>query len=190
MGHCSKFELFAFLICWFLCYFGLVHCAVAIAPINEIQRNYRSYEEAAREACRYILTGKIDSGPIDKQVPPAFTLYRYTSKANQPPWIAGKTVGLGFKQTETSEPVDFIRLDYDPQLGFHFGVQALTDDRTAIDYTKLKLAAKFPSSAKDLDKYFQTLVERLDRKQTGNPNEYQYTPVDIWDIWKSGRRLS
>ncbi|KDN41573.1 hypothetical protein RSAG8_07374, partial [Rhizoctonia solani AG-8 WAC10335] len=136
----------------------LISSVTALAPDNEVPRNYRSYEEAAREACLYILTGKIDSGPGDKQIPPAFTLYRYPSKANQPPWINGKTVGLGFKKTPTSEPVDFIRIDYDPNKGFHFNVQALTDDRTAIDYTKVKLAAKFPSSAKDPDKYFQRLA--------------------------------
>ncbi|CAE6412438.1 unnamed protein product [Rhizoctonia solani] len=169
---------------------AIVSLVSALAPINEVERNYRTYEEAARQACLYILTGKIDSGPIDKQIPPAFTLNHYPSKAVQPPWINGKTVGLGVKETPTSDPVDFIRIDYDPIKKFHFKVQALTADRTAIDYTKVKLAAKFPSNARDSDKYFQTLVEPLNRKQSNNSNEYAYSPVNIWELWRSGKRPS
>ncbi|CAE6453820.1 unnamed protein product [Rhizoctonia solani] len=159
-----------------------------LAPILEVERNYHSYEEAARQACLYVLTGKIDSGPIDKQTPPAFTLSRYTSKASQPAWINGKTVGLGYKETSTSDPIDFIRLEYDPTKKFHFSVQALNADRTAIDPTKVRLAAKFPSSARDPDQYFQTLVEPLDRKRANDTNEYEYSTVNIWDLWRNRRR--
>ncbi|CEL57293.1 hypothetical protein RSOLAG1IB_12109 [Rhizoctonia solani AG-1 IB] len=42
-----------------------------LALIVEVETSYRSYEEAARQACLYVLTGKIDSGStsIDEQTP-------------------------------------------------------------------------------------------------------------------------
>ncbi|CAE6429428.1 unnamed protein product, partial [Rhizoctonia solani] len=137
--------------------FAIISMVSAFAPISEVERNYRSYEDAARQACLYILTGKIDAGPIDKQIPPAVTLNYYLSNANQPAWINGKIVGLGYNNTSTGNLVDFIRIDYDSTKKFHFKVQALNADRTAIDYTKITLAAKFPSSDKDSDKHFQSL---------------------------------
>ncbi|KAF8738310.1 hypothetical protein RHS02_05663, partial [Rhizoctonia solani] len=159
-----------------------------LAPIPGVERNYHSYEEAARQACLYILTGKIDSGPIDKQTPLTLTLSRYTSVADQPIWIKGKTVGLGYKETSNSDPIDIIRLEYDPAKKFYFSVQALNQDRTAVDYTKLRLVAKFPSSDRNPDQYFQALVEPLDRKRANNTNEYEYSPGNIWDLWRTRRR--
>ncbi|CUA69777.1 hypothetical protein RSOLAG22IIIB_08697 [Rhizoctonia solani] len=173
-----------------VCYFGFVPLASALASDNAVVRSYRSYQEAAREACRYILTGKIDSGPIDKQTPPAFTLYRYPSKSNQPAWINGKTIGLGFKPTPADDPIDFIRIEYDPKQGFYFHVQALTDDRMGVDYSKVELVAKFPLRAKDANTYFQNLVEPLERRGPNGSNEYAFTAVNIWDVWRSGRRFS
>ncbi|KAH7318911.1 hypothetical protein B0J17DRAFT_686202 [Rhizoctonia solani] len=169
--------------------FSIISVVLAFAPINEVERNYRSYEDASRQACLYVLTGLIDSGPIDKQIPPAFTLNRYSSNANQPLWINGKAVGLGYNSTSTGDLIDFIRIDYDSTKKFHFRVQALNADRTAIDDTKIRLVAKFPSTAKDSDKHFQSLVEPLNRKRNNNSDEYQYSPTNIWDIWKSGKRF-
>ncbi|KAF8751512.1 GLE1-like protein [Rhizoctonia solani] len=156
-----------------------------LAPIPGVERNYHSYEEAARQACLYILTGKIDSGPIDKQTPLTLTLSRYTSVADQPSWIKGKTVGLGYKETSNSDPIDIIRLEYDPAKKFYFSVQALNQDRTAVDYTKVRLVAKFPSSDQNPDQYFQALVEPLDRKRANNTNEYEYSPGKYLDLWRT-----
>ncbi|KAJ1305569.1 hypothetical protein OPQ81_000569 [Rhizoctonia solani] len=143
---------------------ALISLVSAFAPINEIERNYH------------------------KQVPPAFTLSYYRSKANQPPWINGKIIGLGYQETPTSEPVDFIRINYDSTKKFHLTVQALTTDRTRVDYTKARLAAKFPSRAQDPDKYFQSLVDALNRRRANDTNAYEYSPGNIWDRWRTGRR--
>ncbi|CCO37546.1 hypothetical protein BN14_11702 [Rhizoctonia solani AG-1 IB] len=159
-----------------------------LAPVAEVERNYRSYEEAARQACLYVLTGKIDSGPVDKQTPPAFTLSRYTSKADQPAWIKGKTVGLGYKEDTSSDLIGFIQLEYNAAKKFHFSVQALNADRTAVDLNKIRLLAKFPSSASDSDQHFQALVEPLDRKRANDTNEYEYSAANIWDLWRNRRR--
>ncbi|ELU39492.1 hypothetical protein AG1IA_06479 [Rhizoctonia solani AG-1 IA] len=171
-----------------------------LAPIPGVERNYHSYEEAARQACLYILTGKIDSGPIDKQTPLTLTLSRYTSLVGSKGKLLVSSFimirrprlthlqGLGYKETSNSDPIDIIRLEYDPAKKFYFSVQALNQDRTAVDYTKVRLVAKFPSSDQNPDQYFQALVEPLDRKRANNTNEYEYSPGNIWDLWRTRRR--
>ncbi|CEL56162.1 hypothetical protein RSOLAG1IB_11850 [Rhizoctonia solani AG-1 IB] len=74
-----------------------------LAPIVQVETSYRSYEEAARQACLYVLTGKIDSG-------------------RSACLIKGKITDLGYKEDPSSDLIGFIQLEHNAVKKFHFSV--------------------------------------------------------------------
>ncbi|KAG7099873.1 hypothetical protein E1B28_001676 [Marasmius oreades] len=150
-----------------------------VSVLAEVVENYTSYETAVKAATNWIIYNKSKPGPHDKPLPIKleFPFQLYPSKANKPPGINGKIVGIGIKKTITSRPIDLIRLDYDPTKGFHFNVFGLNRERTWRDDAK-KLAATFPVQTTDPDAKLLELVQPL-----------QLTTAErLWDAWKNGRQ--
>ncbi|CCO34354.1 Nucleoporin GLE1 AltName: Full=Nuclear pore protein GLE1 [Rhizoctonia solani AG-1 IB] len=99
--------------------------------------------------------------------------------------IKGKTTDLGYKEDPSSDLIGFIQLEHDAVKKFHFSVQALNANRAAVDLKKIRLLAKFLSSASDSDQYSQAPVEPLDRKWANNTNEYEYSVANASEMWRA-----
>ncbi|KAK1215131.1 hypothetical protein PQX77_022267 [Marasmius sp. AFHP31] len=150
------------------------------ASFAETVEQYPSYEAAVKAATNFITYDKSQPRPQDKPLPIklAQPMAFYRSKANLPPGINGKYVGLGIKKTPTSNPIDLIRLDYDPNKGFHFNVFALSRDRTWRDDDR-KLACVFPVQTNDPNAELLELVQ---------PLQSMTVPVRLWELWSAGKK--
>jgi hypothetical protein len=92
---------------------------------------------------------------------------------------------LGYKDDPSSDLIGFIQLEHNAVKKFHFSVQALNANRAAVDLNKIRLLAKFLSSASDSDQYSQAPVEPLDRKWANNTNEYEHSVANAWEMWRA-----
>ncbi|KAF8604806.1 hypothetical protein BDV93DRAFT_605733 [Ceratobasidium sp. AG-I] len=154
--------------------------------------DFESYEKAALGATKFIYYGKFDPGKKDKKkkVNPKYGMWDYQSKAKQPKGITGKTVGVGIKKLEESNPIDLIRLDHDLSKGLHFNVFGWDESKQHRDDNK-KFAAQFPYNPaihtegkskweieREKEAQFFELVEKLQ----------QLTGEKIWQEWENGRK--